>query len=53
MLLDDDCVGFAGLDHEQKPKAEQSSLQKWVKHLGNLVKEEQRKVRRLSYSPCL
>jgi hypothetical protein len=51
-MVDDDSAEFTAQEHDKKPKTEESSLQKWVKHLGNLVKEEQRKVHLLSFSPC-
>lgn len=31
-------------EHEKKPKPMESSLSKWIKHLSELMKEEQRKV---------
>ncbi|KAF8231714.1 hypothetical protein L208DRAFT_1423428 [Tricholoma matsutake] len=43
MLDDDEPMEFTAQEHEKRTKTEESSLQKWVKHLGNLVKEEQRK----------
>jgi hypothetical protein len=43
-MLDDDSMEFTAQAPEKKPKIEESNLKKWIKHLGNLVKEEQRKV---------
>jgi hypothetical protein len=42
---DDDSMEFSAQEREKKPEIEESNLKKWVKHLGILVKEEQRKVR--------
>lgn len=56
MLDDDEPMEFTAQEHEKRTKTEESSLQKWVKHLGNLVKEEQRKVYQFSfwlYLSCL
>lgn len=36
-------------EHEKKPKPMESSLSKWIKHLSELMKEEQRKV----YHTCI
>lgn len=51
-MFDDDSIEYSSEWHEKKLKTEETSLQKWVKHLANLVKEEQRKVRQLSYMSC-
>jgi hypothetical protein len=44
-MFDDDSIEYSSqMMHEKKLKIEESSLQKWVKHLTNLLKEEHRKV---------
>jgi hypothetical protein len=44
-MFDDDSFEYSSqMMHEKKRKIEESSLQKWVKHLSNLLKEEHRKV---------
>jgi hypothetical protein len=52
LLFDYDSMEFNGLDHERRTKIEETSLQKWVKHLGCLMKEEQRKVLRHFLCSC-
>ena len=43
---DDEAIAENEIDHQEERKAQQeSNLQLWIKHLGQLLKEETRKVR--------